>query len=101
MVGPEIKGRNQTRLTPFAHALFGLVYSRATFSTASPNFTLSDKDSQTGFTMAFGGGLDIRLSKRVSIRSMIDYNPTFLRGSDIDSHSRQDRARLSLGILFH
>ena len=62
---------------------------------------LSDKASETGFTMAFGGGLDIRASKRISIRSMIDYNPTFLKGSEIDSRSRQDHVRLSIGILFH
>jgi hypothetical protein len=50
--------------------------------------------------MAFGGGLDIRASKRISIRAMMDYNPTFLRGSE-DSSERQDHVRLSLGILFH
>lgn len=100
MAGPEIKGRNRTRLTPFAHALFGLVHARTEFST-SGTFTLSDKASDTGFAMAFGGGLDIRASKRISIRAMMDYNPTFLRGSEIDSRERQDHVRLSLGILFH
>jgi opacity protein-like surface antigen len=100
MAGPEIKGRNRTRLTPFAHALFGLVHSRTEFST-SGTFNISDKASETGFAMAFGGGLDIRASKRISIRAMIDYNPTFLRGSEIDSRERQDHVRLSLGILFH
>lgn len=100
MGGPELKGRNHTRLTPFAHALFGLVHSRSEFSTTGA-LNLSDKASETGFTMAFGGGLDIRVSKRISIRSMMDYNPTFLEGSEIDSRSRQDHVRLSLGILFH
>jgi opacity protein-like surface antigen len=98
--GPEIKGRNRTRLTPFAHALFGLVHARTQFST-SGTFNLSDKASQTGFAMAFGGGLDIRASKRISIRTMMDYHPTFLKGSDIDARERQDHVRLSLGILFH
>ncbi len=100
MAGPEIKGRNRTRVTPFAHALFGLVHSRTEFST-SGTFTLSDSASDTGFTMAFGGGLDIRASKRISIRAMMDYNPTFLNGSNINSSERQDHVRLSLGILFH
>lgn len=100
MGGPEIKGRNHTRFTPFAHALFGLVNSRSEFSTTGA-ISLSDKASETGFTMAFGGGLDIRASKRISFRAMMDYNPTFLKGSEIDSRERQDHVRLSLGILFH
>ena len=100
MGGPEIKGRNHTRFTPFVHALFGLVHARTEFST-SGTFNLSDKASETGFTMAFGGGLDIRASKRISVRAMMDYNPTFLKGSEIDSRERQDHVRLSLGILFH
>ena len=100
MGGPEIKGRNHTRFTPYAHALFGLVHARTEFST-SGTFNLSDKVSATAFTMAFGGGLDIRATKRISVRAMMDYNPTFLKGSEIDSRERQDHVRLSLGILFH
>ena len=100
MAGPEIKGRNHTRFTPFAHALFGLVNSRSEFST-SGTLNLSDQSSDTGFTMAFGGGLDVRASKRISIRAMMDYNPTFLKGSDISSRERQDHVRLSLGVIFH
>jgi opacity protein-like surface antigen len=100
MGGPEIKGRNQTRFTPYVHALFGLVNSRTHFST-SGTLNLSDKTSETAFAMAFGGGLDIRASKRISIRTMMDYNPTFLRGSAIDTRERQDHVRLSLGIIFH
>jgi len=36
MAGPEIKGRNRTRFTPFARALFGGVASHASFSTSGP-----------------------------------------------------------------
>ena len=100
MGGPEIKGRNRTRLTPFAHALFGLVHSRTEFST-SGTFNLSDKTSETAFTMAFGGGLDIRASQRIGVRMLMDYNPTFLKGPEPNARERQDHVRLSLGILFH
>jgi hypothetical protein len=100
MGGPEIKGRNHTRFTPFAHALFGLVNSRSEFSTTGA-INISDEVSETAFTMAFGGGLDIRATKRISFRALMDYNPTFLKGSEIDSRERQDHVRLSLGILFH
>lgn len=100
MGGPEIKGRNNSRFTPWVHALAGVVRSRSDFSTAGA-ITFSDRATDTGFTMAFGGGLDIRASKRVSFRGMIDYNPTFLKPSDLGSRERQDHVRLSLGILFH
>jgi hypothetical protein len=41
VAGPEFKWRNRTRLTPFAHALFGMAYTATTFKTASPALTLS------------------------------------------------------------
>lgn len=101
LAGPELKARNRTRLTPFAHALFGIAHARAEFKTASPTFNLSDTDARTGFAMAFGGGLDIRATKRFSVRSSIDYNPTFLGDAITPSRNRQDNVRLSLGVLFH
>jgi opacity protein-like surface antigen len=100
MAGPELKGRNHTRFTPFVHAQAGIVHSRSEFST-SGTLSFSDQTTDTGFSMAFGGGLDIRASRRVSIRAMMDYNPTFLKESDLGSRERQDHVRLSLGILFH
>jgi opacity protein-like surface antigen len=101
MGGPEIKARNRTRLTPFAHALFGVARSRAEFSTTGSVLTHSDSSTDTGFAMAFGGGLDARINKRFSIRGMVDYTATFLKEGDTGSRSRQNHVRLSLGILFH
>jgi hypothetical protein len=48
--------------------------------------------------MGLGGGLDIRASKRVSFRGMLDYNPVFVNDS---ATGRRDFLRLSLGVLFH
>jgi hypothetical protein len=48
--------------------------------------------------MALGGGLDIRASKRVSFRALMDYNPVFVNDS---TSGRRDFVRLSLGVLFH
>jgi len=100
MFGPEIKWRNKTRVTPYAHALFGVAVSTAEFSTASSVFTLHDSDSRTGFAAAFGGGLDIRLSKRFSIRTMMDYTAAFLGYNNESSSSRQNHVRFSIGIVF-
>jgi hypothetical protein len=55
------------------------------------------KKSDNSFAMALGGGLDIRASKRVSFRAMMDYNPVFVNDS---TSGTRDFARLSLGILF-
>jgi opacity protein-like surface antigen len=99
MVGPEIKARNHTRLTPFAHALFGVARSRSEFK--APGIGFSDSHTRTGFAMAFGGGLDRRVSGRFSIRGMIDYAQTVLGNADPSESGRQNHFRVSLGILFH
>lgn len=57
LAGPEFKWRNHTRLTPFAHALFGMAHTTATFRTAGPAVSLSKGDEDTGFAMAYGGGV--------------------------------------------
>jgi opacity protein-like surface antigen len=101
LVGPEIKGRNHTRLTPFAHALFGVARGSTDFRTSGPILNLTDKGSDTGFAMAFGGGLDIRATERVGFRASMDYNPAFLGNSEFGRSGRRDHVRLSLGIVFH
>ena len=74
---------SKARFKPFAHVLAGAAHLR--FKTKnitcisgtcppfiSPNSTFSD----TGFSAAFGGGLDIKLSDRVDFRAFqVDYNP--------------------------
>ena len=88
---------------PFAHALAGVAHARNSVdfndvvcvaivpSPCSP-FT----ESETGFAAAFGGGLDIRASDRISIRAIqVDYNPTRL------FDSTQHNFRIGVGIVFH
>jgi opacity protein-like surface antigen len=101
LAGPEIKARNSTRLTPFAHALFGVAHGNIRLQTSGAGVSFSDSFSKTGFAMAFGGGLDIRATRRVSFRAMMDYNPTFIGVTDTGGRSRLDHVRLSIGILFH
>ena len=96
--GPEFKARNSTRFTPFAHVLGGFAHTSATFTTPGPTFNLLLKKSDNSFAMALGGGLDIRASKRVSFRALMDYNPVFVHDS---TGGRRDFVRLSLGVLFH
>jgi len=98
LAGPEFKARNSTRFTPFAHVLGGVAHTSSTFTTAGPTLNLRLEKSDNSFAMAFGGGLDIRATRRVSIRGSMDYNPVFTR--DPGSNWR-NLARFSLGVLFH
>jgi opacity protein-like surface antigen len=98
LAGPELKARNSTRFTPFAHVLGGVAHTSATFTTAGPTFNLLLKKSDNSFAMALGGGLDIRASKRVNFRALMDYNPVFVNDS---TSGTRDFFRFSLGVLFH
>lgn len=100
LVGPEVKARNRTRVTPFAHALFGVAHGRGALDTTGPALNLSERITDTGFSMAFGGGVDVRAHKRFSIRAMMDYNPVFITRTDEGINDRRDNVRLSVGILF-
>lgn len=98
LAGPEFKARNSTRFTPFAHLLGGVARTSATFTTPGPTFNLLLKKNDNSFAMALGGGFDIRASKRVSFRALMDYNPIFVHDS---TSGTRDFVRLSLGVLFH
>lgn len=102
--GVQLKDNsNEGTFKPFAHALAGVAHARNSVdfndvaciaivpSPCSP-FT----ESETGFAAAFGGGLDIRASDRISIRAIqVDYNPTRL------FDSTQHNFRIGVGIVFH
>ena len=98
LAGPEFKARNTTRFTPFAHVLGGIAHTSATFTTPGPAFNLLLKKSDNSFAMALGGGIDIRASKRVSFRGLMDYNPVFVHDS---TSGTRDFVRFSLGVLIH
>ncbi|HJR06104.1 MAG TPA: outer membrane beta-barrel protein [Pyrinomonadaceae bacterium] len=101
LVGPEVKARNRTRITPFAHALFGVAHGRGALKTTGTALNLDVRETDTGFAMAFGGGLDIRATRRFSLRALLDYNPVFITHTDTGARDRRDQIRISLGILFH
>ena len=98
LAGPEFKARNSTRFTPFVHALGGFAHTSATFTTPGPTHILFLRRNDTSFAMGLGGGLDIRASKRVSFRALMDYNPVFVNDS---TSGTRDFVRFSLGVLFH
>jgi opacity protein-like surface antigen len=118
MGGPQVRFTNESRVTPFVRALFGVANTRfeaqenatVTGGTVSNSFTTNATD----FAMALGGGLDVRLNNRVGLRVLqVDYNPVFLRDRSINvlgaagaltpqtlESNRQDNIRLSFGVTF-
>ena len=72
LAGPRLSVQVR-RLTPFAHALFGVTH----LSTE----VLANKDGENAFTMAYGGGLDVKVAPHVAVRlGQADYlNTRFTR----------------------
>ena len=74
--------------------------------------TLSYTDhlSDVGLAAAFGGGFDIRLARRLQLRTSMDWNPTFLSrpkhttntelASVPSERGMQSHARFSLGVVW-
>ncbi len=90
LFGPRVNFRNDSRLIPFAHALFGVARYRADFK--DTGFTCPDTN-ETAFAMALGAGLDIRASDHIDIRAgQVDYLPVFF------DHGREDGLRFSAGV---
>jgi hypothetical protein len=100
LVGPEIKVRNRSRLTPFVHALVGVAHSNATFQTSGSAAKVSRTDAEDGFAMALGGGFDVRIVSRVSFRGMLTYGQAFV-GSNALPRQRVNAVGWSTGILLH
>lgn len=87
LFGPQFSYRKNERATPFAHALFGA--ARVEGSTFGANV------SESGFAMALGGGVDLRVNDAVAVRiGQLDYLLTRL--ADNNRHN----FRYSTGIVF-
>ncbi len=101
MGGIQIKDNRKTkRLKPFFHALAGGATLRQKLTGDCPNdvavICTGYSYSNTSFAAAVGGGLDIRASKRISIRVVqADYNPIFADGETLNNF------RIGVGIVFH
>jgi len=104
MAGPELKLRNQSPVTPFAYALIG----RAHAATKTTGRTIPNGPVFSGewrgdpkLASAVGGGLDVQVSERASLRSSIDYNPVRARMAFMDGPGQtQNNIRTSIGVLF-
>lgn len=112
--GPHVRFANKTRLTPFVHALVGAARVRTSYAEIGSTNPVTATDSSTRLAMAFGGGLDLRLGKRVSLRLFqLDYSPILgkartVTASDststdlieLNGRAQEKNFRLSIGIVF-
>jgi outer membrane immunogenic protein len=96
MAGPHLSYRKHERLTPFAHVLVGGGHAGGALYSATP--TSPGFGTNDGLNMAAGGGLDMKLSRRVSLRVIqADYFFTrFLNGSN----DHQNNLRLTFSAVF-
>ena len=113
--GIQIKNNSKDgpRVKPFMHALAGIASQKITVDgppsiiggSGTSNVQLL-KISQNNFALAIGGGIDVRVHRRVDIRIFqIDWNPTYLKGEEFDDFEldgmMQNNFRFGFGIVIH
>jgi hypothetical protein len=109
MFGPTVTG-NFGRSAVFAHALFGQAHSSLGAGLSLPIIggISSGVTSASAFAMAFGGGVDIGISRHWAIRAAeVDYLRTQFNSTDALStglssslQNRQNSFRYAAGIVF-
>lgn len=98
--GVQVKDNASTsRIKPFGYALAGVGIGRVKVKslTCPTGVDCSDftSGSEKGLAMAFGGGLDIKISDRVDFRAIkADYNPIRFDGAT------QHNFRVGIGFVF-
>lgn len=91
LFGPRLSFRGK-RMTPFIYALFGATRFHQSAVVAGQKLS----DSDTGFSSAFGAGLDVKVNDRFAIRAFqLDYfRPNFFG----EAHHR---GRIAFGVVLH
>ena len=91
LFGPRVSFRGK-KFTPFVYALLGVTRFHESATINGQKLF----DSDTGFSSALGGGLDVKVNDRVAIRVFqIDYfRPNFFG----EAHTR---GRLAFGVVLH
>lgn len=114
LAGPVISYPTKSRITPFAHALFGWDRTSLGASTITGSVTPPVPVAATNYTdfaMALGGGIDYKIARHISIRAgQLDwyrttvnlnkfytsaFGGTLLQGL----HTKQTNYRFSAGVV--
>jgi hypothetical protein len=94
LFGPQVRWPRSRRYTPFAYALFGVcrVWGR-------PEGIADAAEAGWSRAWAFGGGLDVRLGRRLAVRPFqAEY---FATHSTLLLGAAQQHYRFSTGIVFY
>ncbi|MEO8027790.1 MAG: outer membrane beta-barrel protein, partial [Bryobacteraceae bacterium] len=87
-IGPHFALPNRSRFTPFAFVLFGVAHESRRVAELV--------ETATSFAADFGGGVDLHLNDRVSLRLIqVDGSYTRFEGQSLTS------PRFSAGLVFH
>lgn len=111
LAGPQAKVVSGDRASIFLHALAGAARTKVSYTETGNPSPIRANDSSTRFAMALGGGIDVRISSRISARVFqLDYIPmlgkdrrvTASDGTiiDITGRAQQGNFRVSVGIVF-
>ncbi|MBB6147305.1 outer membrane protein OmpA-like peptidoglycan-associated protein/opacity protein-like surface antigen [Silvibacterium bohemicum] len=101
LFGPRISFRNYSRVTPFVQALFGGVYASDVTLSGCTGAACTPLPAQNAFALTAGGGLDIRVSRHVSIRPVqAEYLMTRFADTVTNAGDMQNNIRLSAGLVF-
>lgn len=93
MGGIQLKDNSKegSKVRPFAHVLGGISHTNDDTWVIGPH-------TENNLTMAFGGGLDFKVSDRMSIRAIqVDYKPTF----GTTDYGTLSTMRFGFGVVFH
>lgn len=114
LVGLQVKDNaKKGRIKPFAHALFGAAtynYKATNVAPTAPqdNFEITAKT--TAFAMKFGGGIDVRVNRRMDVRLIeFDYNPVLIRDfplvgdpfGAVQHNKTANNFTFGFGVVFH
>jgi hypothetical protein len=110
LFGPRLSYGRLKRFDPYCHILIGAIHTATSVldqPTVNPlvaQTTLRHTVSEDGFTMAIGGGIDIRIHKYISFRPIqIDYIPTMLSNigpPGLTNNGFRSTFRYSVGFVF-
>lgn len=97
LFGPQVRTGGD-KASAFVHGLFGGAHKRVgavSVSTPLGPFTFPG-ESETGFAIGIGGGVDITLSERVALRAVqVDFIPNRIAGEWLND------VRLGIGLAFN
>jgi opacity protein-like surface antigen len=90
--GPVVSLNSRGKVNPFVHALFGGAHVSGSASVEGSSGSASDN----GFTMMFGGGVDVKVNRALAVRLVQADWVSYRFSGQSESHN----VRLSTGIVF-